>query len=284
VIEPAKKKRFKIRNILLIPIIAFIIGYFLMDLAQTFKWDVQFLDFQTKNRLDFDSNTKNNMNMTSAIGESSPEERQEAVTALKSLVLPTLTLYGLESASFTSDDLALNKYNALISDGHAAYIYKDRVIHVFVAIAFSPEDAETLKGTLEDNFGTLTVQKINLSPEPLFLDEDIDVVQLEKAVGSLTLLLKEASGYMVEESLNKHKSRAKKIFFASQQEGILLIRQTLEGAVRNKAFNQVRENVLQLLRDHEIYLLDWYESDSSSMHNQWQGLLSELFLYEQLVR
>lgn len=282
--KPPPKKTNTLRYIVLIPIISFIIGYFVMGIMQAMDLDVKLLDFEDPKRLNFNAGDVSKNKITPLATETSPEERVVQSETSKMVQLSEIEVYSIQIGSFSTNQQALPVYTTALKNGYGGTIYKDRVIRVLIAAAPTREIAEQLAKAYEDDFESLSIENITFKPKGLIFSESDDPSQLVKATEVLSKLLSEAQAYMAYETITPHSTKEKKLFIKSQRESLLAVRQTLEQSYLNASLDSARENVLQLLADHENYLQSWSDKRSPNQGDLWQGLLSELLLYEQIIR
>lgn len=282
--KPPMNKKNSLRYILLIPIIAFIIGYFIMGIIQALDLDVKLLDFESKRRLDFNAAKVTKSKTLPVSSETSPEERTVQSTTSKVVQLPEITVHSIQIGSFSTDQQALSAYTAALKRGYGGTIYKDRAMRVLIAAAPTREMAELLVNVYEDEFESISVEIVTFKPKILILGETEESSQLVKAAEILTKLLVEAHTYMTYETITPHSTKEKKAFLKSQTESIMMGRQTLEQTYLSGSLSSVRNHILQLFKDHESNLLAWSVKRNYMQSDLWQGLLSELLLYEQIVR
>ncbi len=280
--NPPKKRMNKV-YILIIPVIAFIIGYYSMMLIQTFKWDAQLFQIKAQNQLNFQETVDKTPLKTGILSDSSPEERQSE-QVMKSIVFPSMEIYCIETGTYVSDVKAFEKCSALSDEGYAAIIYKERVLHVLLTASKDRSSGEALMETYGLRKEKLSLYKVHVEPAVLMYTSEAGIEDLTKTVDYTIALLTQTFAYMDLESIKAHTQKEKKAFLKSQRDGILLARQGLERSKINAQLNEVRENVFQLLNAHEHYLSLWEKAKKPSQRLIWQGLLEGLFQYERIVR
>jgi hypothetical protein len=255
-----------------------------MGIIQALDLDVKLLDFESKRRLDFNAAKVTKSKTLPVSSETSPEERTVQSTTSKVVQLPEITVHSIQIGSFSTDQQALSAYTAALKRGYGGTIYKDRAMRVLIAAAPTREMAELLVNVYEDEFESISVEIVTFKPKILILGETEESSQLVKAAEILTKLLVEAHTYMTYETITPHSTKEKKAFLKSQTESIMMGRQTLEQTYLSGSLSSVRNHILQLFKDHESNLLAWSVKRNYMQSDLWQGLLSELLLYEQIVR
>lgn len=255
-----------------------------MSMIQALGLDVKFLDFEPQMRLNFNAKSvQKNIKPSTGTG-TSPEERLDQSVASKSVHFPEMALYVIQIGSFSTNQQALPTYTEILKNGYGATVYEDQVIRILIAAAPTEDAANHLVKTYEDEFESISVERIGITPRMLAIEESVDASRLVKATEMLAQLLTEANDFMAIETLTPHKSKEKKAFLKAQNELILNGRQALDETFLTPSLSRARENVLQLFKDHEIYLSAWSEKRRPTHADLWQGLLSEIFLYKQIVR
>lgn len=174
--RPAKRLIF-----IFIPIIAFVIGILIMDMAQSLDLDQRLFKSPSKPSFDFSAS---NDEISEEIGiftdETVPLEREPA-SQLAMFQLPSFDVYFIQSATFTNPKSALDHASQLLKNGYSAVVYTDRVDRVFIAAALDQETADTLKSDYEDQFQKLSVYKLTLQPTTGQISREESATALKQA-------------------------------------------------------------------------------------------------------
>lgn len=267
---------------LLIPIIAFIIGYFIMAFIQSSGWEGIIFRDTYPQKLSFPKDKPPTSKVSGQSGLSSPEE---VITMAGEASLtyegPIIRLNCIQVGTYTSEEGARQKLLDLSGLGFQGGLLEDEVTHVVLA---GVPDIELAEGLLQ-HFSALnpdiafTIQSMDLKPQPVV---DVNISQyeaLDLLYKEVSLLLERACRFTGEGILKKHTSKESRVFVEGQLNQIKQIEALLDLLTVSSSTEVTNRHMRYFLENHQLFLSEWQASNGRSQQEQWKLLLDQLAFY-----
>lgn len=272
---------------LFIPIIAFIIGYFIMALIQSNGWEgIIFRDTQPK-KLSFPADKPPKVTTSAQSSLSSPEE-VNPIEGGGSLIFegPKIRIFFVQVATFTSEEGARKKLLDMKALGFEGSLIVDGVIHVVLAGAPDLELADRLiehyRGLNPDL--PFVIHTMTLSPLPVEGLSQSQYEGLTLLYQQVSTLLEDACRYTAEDTLEKHTAKATRDFVEKQQLQMNQIEDLQNNLTAIQGLELPKHNMGYLLDGHQLLIAGLQGNKGLDYQKNWKLLLDQLSLYALLTQ